>query len=230
LASYPASTPDKVGDLFGAYTVKISDPGDGTLLVPIEGLELRFVEVEPLYFRQVDGSFALVFREDDRGRITHMFTDVMPQYAAIRTPWYELPSFNMPLVVVSVLLFISVLIVVPVQAVIDRRRGAGTRPAFRTFRWILVAISLLNLVFLFGMLFGYRPPTELHGVALPIKLLMTTTVMSALLTAAALVYLVLAWRDRDWGVASRFYHTFVTIAAVAFIWFLNQWNLLGWRF
>ena len=57
-----------------------------------------------------------------------------------------------------------------------------------------MAISVLNLVFLCGMLFGYHPPTELHGVALSIKLLLTATVMSALLTAAALVYIVRAGR------------------------------------
>jgi hypothetical protein len=230
LASYPASTPDKVGDLFGAYTIKISAPGDGTLVVPIEGIELRFVEVEPLYFRQVDGPFAVVFREDDRGRITRMFTDLMPQYAAVRTPWYELPSFNVPLVMVSLLLLLSVLIVAPVQAVINRRRGGYPRSAVRIARWILVAISLLNLAFLVGMFLGYRPPTELHGVALSIKLLMTTTVLSALLTAVALVYIVLAWKDRDGVAASRLYYTLVAVAAVAFIWFLNQWNLLGWQF
>jgi hypothetical protein len=196
----------------------------------MEGFELRFVEVEPLYFRQVGGPFSLVFFEDEQGRIDSYYTDLAPQYAASRAPWYELPYFNMPLLMVSVLLFISMLIVAPVQAVIDRRRGAETRPASRAFRWILVAISLLNLLFLFGMLFGYHPPTELHGVALSIKLLMTTTVISALLTAAALVYTVLAWKDRYWSVASRLYYTLVTVAAVAFVWFLNQWNLLGWRF
>ena len=93
-----------------------------------------------------------------------------------------------------------------------------------------MAISLLNLVFLCGMLFGYHPPTELHGVAPSIKLLLTTTVMSALLTAAALVYIILAWKDRYWGIAFRVYYTLVTAAALAFVWFLNQWNLLGWQF
>ena len=93
-----------------------------------------------------------------------------------------------------------------------------------------MAISLLNLVFLCGMLFGYHPPTELHDVALPIKLLLTTTVMSALLTAAALIYIVLAWKNRYWGIAFRAYYTLITAAALAFVWFLNQWNLLGWQF
>ena len=228
--SYPPSTPDKVADLFGAFTYTVSAPGDGTLIVSLEGFQLRFIEVEPLYFRQTDGSSSLVFFENDQGRITRFYTDFTPQYSAERAPWYELRSFNLPLVIISVLLFVSTLIAAPVQAIISRRRGADPRPASRTAPWILVAISVLNLVFLFGMLFGYHPPTELHGVALSIKLLLTTTVISALLTAAALVYIILAWKNRYWGIAFRAYCTLVTAAALAFVWFLNQWNLLGWQF
>jgi hypothetical protein len=55
-------------------------------------------------------------------------------------------------------------------------------------------------------------------------------VLAALLTGGALVYMVLAWKNRYWGTAARVYYTLVTAAAVAFVWFLNSWNLLGWRF
>jgi hypothetical protein len=219
-----------VADLFGAFTYTVGAPGDGTLSVSMEGFKLRVVEVEPFYFRQVDGPYSLVFFKDNQSRITGFYTDFAPQYAAQRTPWYELSSFNVPLVIVSVLLFVLMLIVAPVQAVINRRRGFGTRPASRTARWILLAISLLNIAFLAGMFLGYHPTTELHGVPLPIKLLMTTTVLSALLTAAALVYMVLAWRNRYWHLTFRIFYTLVTVAALAFVWFLNQWNLLGWSF
>jgi hypothetical protein len=228
--SYPPSTPDKVAALFGGFTYTVSAPGNGTLNVSMEGFELNFVEVKPLYFRQVDGFASLVFFEDDRGRITGFYSDIAPQYAARKTPWYELASFNMPLAMVSILLFVSMLVVAPVQAIITRRRSNEKRSASGTARWILLAISILNLVFVFGMLLGYRPPTELHGVDLSIRLLITTTVISALLTPVALVYTAFAWKNRYWGTAFRTYYTLVTVAAVAFVWFLNQWNLLGWRF
>ncbi|MGE5250582.1 MAG: serine hydrolase domain-containing protein [Bacteroidota bacterium] len=230
-SSYPPSTPDKVIDLFAPlFTYTVSAQSNGRLLVSLEGFKVRFVEVEPLYFRQVDGPFSLVFFEDGRGRITGFYTDLAPQYAATKRHWYEMPSFHLPLLLVSLLLLVSTLIVAPAQAMADRRRGAHPRPASRSARWILVFISLLDIGFLAGMFLGYRPPTELHGVALPIRILLVTTVLSALLTAVALVYLVLAWKDRYWGLASRLYFTLVTVAAAAFVWFLNYWNLLGWRF
>jgi hypothetical protein len=46
----------------------------------------------------------------------------------------------------------------------------------------------------------------------------------------ALIYSVLAWKNSYWGIAARVHYTMVTVAAVAFVWFLNYWNLLGWRF
>jgi hypothetical protein len=55
-------------------------------------------------------------------------------------------------------------------------------------------------------------------------------VLAAVLTAGALVYTVLAWKNGYWGIAARAYYTLVTVAGVAFVWLLDYWNLLGWRF
>jgi hypothetical protein len=62
------------------------------------------------------------------------------------------------------------------------------------------------------------------------KIALGLGVLAAVLTVGALVYTALAWKDGYWGVAFRIYYTLVTVAAVAFVWFLNYWNLLGWRF
>jgi hypothetical protein len=59
---------------------------------------------------------------------------------------------------------------------------------------------------------------------------MGLTILSAVLTAGALIYTALAWKNRYWSIFSRGYYTLATVAAVAFVWFLNYWNLLGWRY
>jgi hypothetical protein len=230
-----ATTPERIMGLFGYWTIPVSDPGDGTLLVPVEGLETRFVEVEPLYFRQVDGPFSLVFREDGRGRITHLFTDLMPEYAGVKLGWYETPGFNMVLAGASVLIFLSIIPVAGIRFLRNRRLGGDRRPAPRGARvagWIILGICLLNLLFLAGVALRFPPtqPSELHGIPLITKIVMGLGVLAAVLTAGALVYMVLAWKNRYWGIAGRAYYTLVTLAAVAFVWFLNYWNWLGWRF
>jgi len=234
-ANSHSTTPEKVIGLLGGFTIEVTAPGDGTLLIPMEGLELRFVEVEPLYFQQVDGSFSLVFREDDRGNITHMFTDIQPQNGFVKLGWYEAPGFNMILVQICLLILLSMLPVGLTRAIRNRRVSTDRDTASRGSRAadsILFGICLLNLLFLVGLAIWFRPmhPSELHSLSLTVEIVMGLGVLAALLTPVALVYTVLAWKDRYWGSAYRVYYTLVTIAVVAFIWFLHYWNWLGWRY
>ena len=231
------STFYKVLGLFLGVT--ISDPGDGTLLFSALGLEFRLVEEEPLYFRQVGGDHVggvdLVFREDEQGRITHAFTGFAPMWSFEKLNWYEAPGFNMVLALGCALVFLSVLIVALVGFIRDRRRGSDREPAARgarVARWIAVGISVLNLLFLgasIGTVF-FGNPVPFFGVSLFYRLVLLMALLAAVLTIGALVYTVLAWKEGYWGIAGRVYYTLVTLAAVAFVWFLNYWNLLGWRF
>jgi CubicO group peptidase (beta-lactamase class C family) len=232
----PSTTLVKIGALFGGgYAVKISNPGDGTLLFGMEGIELRFAEVEPLYFRQVGGPFAIVFREDDRGRITHLFTDLMPQYSLLRLDWYQTPSFNMALLQACLLIFLSMVAVSLIRWIRNRRRGGNWKSASSSIRaadWIILSISILNLVFVAGLMWGVTQSMQniLLDVSPIIKVVLGLGLLSAALTVAALVYTVLAWKDKYWSIGSRLHYTVAAIAAVVFVWFLNYWNLLGWRY
>jgi CubicO group peptidase (beta-lactamase class C family) len=217
-----------------AAAVEVSAPGDGTLLFQTPWGEWRYVEVEPFYFRQVDGPSAAVFRADDQGRVTHMFMDVAPQFAFEKMKWYELPGFNMGLVVVCSLLFLSVIPVAVIRFIRNRRPGGEPEPAPRSGRaadWIILGVCVLNLLFVAGaVLWGEANLTPLFGISPTFRMVLGLGVLSAALTAVALVYTALAWKDRRGRIAGRVYYTLVTAAAVAFVWFLNFWNLLGWRF
>lgn len=225
------TTLEKVMGLMGG-TVEISDSGDGGLLFTTPWGEWRFVEVEPLYFRQVDGQFALVFREDGRGRITHMFTNVTPMFAFEKLNWYETPGFNMALALGCVLIFLSMIPVALIRFIGNRRPSSDRNPAPRGARvahWILGVISVLNLLFLVGTVL-WGNPRPLFGVSMIYQIVLGLGVLTAVLTTGALVNTVLAWKNSYWGIAARVYYTLVTVAALAFVWLLNYWNLLGWRF
>ena len=212
-------------------SIEISDFGDGKLLFTTPFGEWRFVEVEPLYFRQVDGPFGIVFREDDQAHITHLFADITPMFAFEKLNWYETPGFNMALALGCILIFLSMIPVVLIRAIRNRRLGADLKTAPRGARaahWIIVVISVLNLLFVVGTaLWGNPFPT--FGVSMIYKIVLGLGVLAAVLTVGALVFTVLGWKNSYWGIAGRVYYTLVTVAAVAFVWFLNYWNLLGWR-
>jgi hypothetical protein len=225
------TTLEKVAVLFRFSTVTISDSGDGTLLFTTPWFERRFVEVEPLYFRQVDGPFGFLFSEDAQGRITHMFTDYTPMFAFEKLNWYGTPGFNRALLLGCVLMFLSMIPVVLIRFIRNRRLISDRKPASRGARaayWIIVGISVLNLLFVIGTVL-WGNPVPLFGVSMIYRIVLGVGVLSAVLTVGALVYSVLAWKNSYWGIAARVHYTLVTVAAVAFVWFLNYWNLLGWR-
>jgi CubicO group peptidase (beta-lactamase class C family) len=227
-ASY--STLEKVTGLFGA--VEISASGDGALLYSAPWGEWRLVEVEPLYFRQADGEFGFLFREDNRGHITHLYASITPQFALEKLSWYETPGFNMALALGCVLIFLSIIPVALIRFVRSRRRRGEQKPASRGANLadrIILVISILNLLFVVGTVL-WGNPKPLFGVSLVYQIALGLGALAAVLTAGALVYTLLAWKNRDRSILSRLYYTLVTVAAVAFVWFLNYWNLLGWRF
>ena len=61
-----------------------------------------------------------------------------------------------------------------------------------------------------------------RGIALALLILAMCLTIA---TASAGV----AWRRRYWSVIGRTHYTLLTLGALGFIGFLNQWNLLGFR-
>jgi hypothetical protein len=119
-----------------------------------------------------------------------------------------------------------------VRAIQNRRLSSERTPSLRGARiagWVILGICVLNLLFVVGSFLWNNPRPSL-GVSVNFQVVLGLGVLSAVLTVGALVYTVLAWKDGYWGIAGRAYYTLVTVAAVAFVWFLNYWNLLGWRF
>ena len=113
----------------------------------------------------------------------------------------------------------------------NRRTRGDHHPAPRGARvayQLIVGISVLNLLFVVGN--GLWIEQLTFGVPLIYRVVLGLGVLSAALTVGALVYTVLAWKNSYGGIAARMYSTLVTVAAVAFVWFLNFWNVLGWRF
>jgi hypothetical protein len=39
----------------------------------------------------------------------------------------------------------------------------------------------------------------------------------------------LAWKRGYWTLARRIHYTLVTLAGLAFAWWFNYWNLIGWK-
>lgn len=233
---YSRTTVEKALNPIGMLQLHITAADDGTVTVSSVVPLLRagrYTEVEPLLFRKVDGSDYIAFREDEGGRITHMFGRVGQEPATFeKVAWYETGGFQVSLIAFLVLAFASVL-VWPVAHLIRRLRRLEThdsRPA-RLARLLAASLGILNLLFMVGFV-----GTLMQGLAgaLPYPpswfvALLVIPVLSSILAVVLAIFAVLAWKDRYWSVVGRLHYSLVTLFALAFVWFVNYWNLLGFR-
>jgi CubicO group peptidase (beta-lactamase class C family) len=189
--------------------------------------EQRYVQIEPELFKQVDGERRLTFREDNQGRVTHLFWGPIAFFKAAP---YQTLGFQLPFAVACMVLFVSALIFFPVAFLVHRWRGMGemlSRPA-SVARWLGGITSALNLILPAWLVVSLLEYAETY--AWPTGTVSTITrlwLLSVPLTLGIVVLAVSAWKNRYWGVASRVHYTLVALAAVLFVVLLSNWNLIG---
>jgi len=211
----------------GRLPISISASEHGTLSMKSGDGTQRFVEVQPLVFRAVDGDAVLIFREDAQGNVKYALLQYM---AYEKQAWYEVPLFHYVLFTTCMLLFLSVIIAALVNYFVNRRhtdRPPQPRMA-RVARWVLGGAAVLGLAFVAFFLIAIPNDTSvLTGEAPLLNILGFISIPLAVLAVGALVFTVLAWKNQYWRLAGRMYYTLGTLAAVGFVWFLSYWNLLG---
>jgi hypothetical protein len=226
-----SSTYEKIANFF--MTIKVNATEEGTLLIPASGAGARqYVEVEPLVFHQIDGQNSVVFREDEQGHITHLFFGHNPYGAAIKLPWYKTPSVHITILVIILLVFVSV-VRWPLSALARKicRSKEKVSAAPRSVRWTAGIMVTLFIVFLIGLLLVFKDPFEvMFGVPGALKLLLALPLIAGVLAVVVLFLTLWVWIKGYWTVCARVHYTLVFLAAVAFLWFLYYWNLLGFQY
>ncbi len=216
---------EKVFGLAGGAAVAPS--GKNTLIIPdLFGESAQYAEVAPGVFREVGGDRTVAFVEDGAGRVTGM----VGQFAFIpfvKLRWYQGPPFHFLLLGLSLLFFLIAL----VSALRHWKADQAGPSAARWARLNLGLLALLNLVFLvaFASIFAAGMDDIVFATPKGLYAVLTLPLIGLVLAALAVYLLVRVWREKYWTRASRVYHTAGVVSAIAFVWFLNYWNLLGYR-
>jgi hypothetical protein len=106
-----------------------------------------------------------------------------------------------------------------------------TTEAPKSARWIAGIVAALFVVFLIGLLLVFKDPFEvMFGVPMALKLLLALPLLAGVIAVVVLFYTFWVWIRGYWTVCARVHYTLVFIAAVAFLWFLYYWNLLGFQY
>ena len=112
--------------------------------------------------------------------------------------------------------------------------AAGTQPGVfsynDTMRCVDLKPRIAHPLFLAGLGISAGDLEQFfYGVPAIFKISFAFPVAAAPLAVAVLVFTVLAWKKKFWTGCSRIHYTLVCPAALAFLWLLNYWNLLGWK-
>jgi hypothetical protein len=211
--------------------IDISDAGNGALRVS-SFPQSRFVQVEPLVFREERGTSTIAFREARRGGITHLFLGEVPVFAFERVPAYESQRLHASIAVVALLLFAGVAVAAPAGALMRRRlRAPAPKPQARLpwpARWVLWSASLAMLVFYAGLVWFLRDPKDIvFGLERGLRYLLLLPFLAAALAVAALLCAVWLWRRKRGDLASRIGYTLVVVALFLALWQIVVWRLFG---
>ena len=185
----------------------------------------HWAEVEPFFYRQIDGGMTLAFLEDEDGDITHMAFSMLPFMPAYRIAWYSAPVFNYILLGLGLLLCVTILV-----SFFRRRKERKTDPAGARWAVRLAAlVGALTLVFFVSVavivsaagddLFFDIPTTLTVALVLPI--------VTTILTAGVAYFAVLSWKEAYWTRLRRLHYTLFAVLAVGLAWFYWYWNVLG---
>jgi len=224
------STIEKLTQLFS--TIKVEPIKAQRLLISSSSSQSQWTPVEPLFFQKFRSQEKIAFKEDKEGHITHLFMGDTPYIAFVKLSWYETPLFHFIILGLIVFLFLTTLSW-PL-GVLRRRicQPLSEKPsAPRSFRLTAGVMSGLCLLFLIGLSSILSNPEQImYGVPFSLKILLVIPFLTILLGVGVLIFSITVWIKNYWQWCSRLYYLLILAAFVGFLWFLNTWNLLGFKF
>ena len=223
------------------WRIRSNADGSITMAYPalVGGQTLHWTEVAPGLFQNQENGNYLIFDEDDRGRVTHVYTKITEEGVLERVAWYEMLAFQAVVLICVVVVFATVLIARLVGVVRSRARArrdqetiqpSGSR-ALRLANWLSGLLSGLSLLFLAGLVLTISQSMTVRAPQAPSYLLVLLVIplVAVPLTLAMLAFTLLTWKQRYGSLLARVHYSLVSLAGLAFVWFTGYWNLLGFR-
>ena len=215
---------EKVISLPGVISVAAKP--DGTIMTAgIFEDPWNWAEVEPFFYRQIDGGMTLAFREDKDGSISHLTFSSFPFMPAYRIAWYSAPGFNYTLLAVGLLLCVSTLVSALRHRKARRSEPAGARWAVRFAVWL----SVLTLGFVVSVTVILISAGEelMYGFPSSLTAALMLPILASILTLVVAYFMVRCWKGGYWTLFRRVHYTLFALFALGLVWFYWYWNILG---
>lgn len=209
-------TPTVFGDIYGGF----------------EGSN-RWVEIAPQVFQRTDRERYITFRQDEKSQKFYLISGSGYHGAYYKLNWYEASTVQFIWSGLCIFVMLSALVIWPFGLLIGRKEKSLLA---NLARWVGSLSSLLLLTGHFGGLYtGFIKqiadlPTVAFGISTLLAAMLGVTLCGAILGLATPVFALLAWKDGHWSIWGRIHYSVLAVSALAFVWWLNYWNLLGFRY
>ncbi|MDP3395899.1 MAG: serine hydrolase domain-containing protein [Methanoregula sp.] len=210
----------------------------GTLIISGSSGPVAYAEVGPGVFSPADGTRPadgdVVFHTAADGSHDFFMYRNNPAMVYDRVPWYAMTSFGDGLTTVAGLVLASVLLW-PLLALF-RRMNRIPDPSVPNpagiARWIAGLAGLMLLVFVFVLVPWISSDVKIltmymttQAVPAALTAVLTLPVIALVLSLAAALFVIPAWKSAYWTLPHRLHYTAVIVALIAMLWWVNQNNL-----
>ena len=222
--------------LLGEMTVQ-RDAKDSTLLtIPdakqLNGQPVRYREIAPMRFRDVDGHEQIAFATDSTGRRI-VYLDFPFELAQRVDHTLDKKSTNVQLLVVSLIVMALSLLGWPVGAMIRKHYGQtlaleGDARRLRLIVYLTCIVAFVIVAMLTSFLNKFTNDFGLgKNGDFEIHFMQFLGLLVGLGSLVAIYQSIGAWRDSGRWIWAKIWNTLLALACVFFFWFLFHWHLLN---
>jgi CubicO group peptidase (beta-lactamase class C family) len=188
--------------------------------------ESTWFEVEPLLFRRVDKERYMAFQRNEKGEIAGLASASGYHGAFVKIPWYESSLTQMYWLIICIAMFFAVIIINTIKIVRGERNILQTSGAIS----LLFVVGLLGAVY---ALFLHRIagfPAFAFGVSSTARVMLTLLVVASVLSFGFLILLIGKWVSGKIGTLDKIFYFVIMLIFSGAVYWLNYWNLLGYRY
>jgi len=197
---------------------------------------LRFREIAPMVFREVDGKAKIAFVNDASGhRIA--YTNYDTNYPSVVfhqvNNTLDKQSFNFFVLGFSLSVIVLTLLAWPIAAMIRKHyaKPLMLAPNEKRLRTVAHLVCLSIVVYIVGLLIFASTLSDFSMLSersdLWLRMLQAVALIAGFGSVAVIYNSIRCWTDKQRWFWSKIWNTFLAIACIGFSWFIYHWNLLN---
>jgi CubicO group peptidase (beta-lactamase class C family) len=223
---FPHTTLAKLGAAAEAFKVTANEEGE------LLAMGNRWVETSPGIFTSRSGEATLVFVEGEDGRMSHFYMAQFPIMTFGRVPASEARGIHLPLLVLSLVMFVFTVVAWPLGWAIRKwfRVGSGGERLSSRARLMLWATTALMLALLIGLGSVLSDVEDIvMGDLGSVKMILLLPLIALLPAAGSIVAMIGMWRASEGTTTGRVLYSLTVVLVLTFYWQMSVWNVLGFQ-